>query len=206
MSKALITTVPFGDKNRLPFELLKNAGIDYLINPHNKKLTEDELADSSADLELDRQGVGVVELEGDASFEARIDPAGILDEQAHAPDGAPALDEGGQAGGHLHVFQGGGQEKRVGRKRDLVAFETPVLDLGGHRQAVHAVLVDEQEMAAEPAIDGGGLDGVFGQGFDRQLAAVEHFPDGLVGKNHLGQPAQGLRPPSTPLVVMATAS
>ena len=42
-SKALITTVPFGDKNRLPLELLENAGIEYLINPHNKKLTESQL-------------------------------------------------------------------------------------------------------------------------------------------------------------------
>jgi len=45
MSKALITTVPFGDKNRLPLELLERAEIDYLINPLNKKLTELELAD-----------------------------------------------------------------------------------------------------------------------------------------------------------------
>ena len=33
MSKVLITTVPFGDKNRLPIEQLKAAGIKYLINP-----------------------------------------------------------------------------------------------------------------------------------------------------------------------------
>ena len=45
MPKALITTVPFGDKNRLPLELLESAEIDYLINPLNKKLTEDELAE-----------------------------------------------------------------------------------------------------------------------------------------------------------------
>ena len=41
--KALITTVPFAEKNKLPFELLEAAGIEYLINPLNKKLTEDEL-------------------------------------------------------------------------------------------------------------------------------------------------------------------
>ena len=52
MSKTLITTVPFGDKNPLPLELLKNAGIDYLINPHNKKLTEDELADLVTDFDV----------------------------------------------------------------------------------------------------------------------------------------------------------
>ena len=42
MPKSLITTVPFGDKNRLPIELLENAEIEYLINPLNKKLTEDK--------------------------------------------------------------------------------------------------------------------------------------------------------------------
>ncbi len=32
-AKALITTVAFGDRNRLPLELLENAGIEYVINP-----------------------------------------------------------------------------------------------------------------------------------------------------------------------------
>ena len=45
MPKVLITTVPFGDKNRLPLELLESAGIEYQINPFNKKLTEAQLAD-----------------------------------------------------------------------------------------------------------------------------------------------------------------
>ena len=45
MDKALITTVPFGDENRLPLELLEEAGIEYLINPLGRKLTEQELAD-----------------------------------------------------------------------------------------------------------------------------------------------------------------
>jgi D-3-phosphoglycerate dehydrogenase / 2-oxoglutarate reductase len=52
MAKALITTVPFGDKNRLPLELLENAGIEYLINPLNKKLTEDQLADMVGDFDV----------------------------------------------------------------------------------------------------------------------------------------------------------
>jgi len=52
MSKALITTVPFGDKNRLPLDLLEEAGIDYLINPLNKKLTEDELAEMVTDFDV----------------------------------------------------------------------------------------------------------------------------------------------------------
>lgn len=49
MNKTLITTVPFGDKNSLPFELLKQAGIEYTVNPLNKKLTEDELASMIGD-------------------------------------------------------------------------------------------------------------------------------------------------------------
>lgn len=41
--KVLITTVPFGEKNRLPLDLLEKSKIEYLINPLNKKLTESEL-------------------------------------------------------------------------------------------------------------------------------------------------------------------
>ena len=52
MAKALITTVPFADKNRLPLELLENAGIDYLINPYNKKMTQDQLAELVTDFDV----------------------------------------------------------------------------------------------------------------------------------------------------------
>jgi D-3-phosphoglycerate dehydrogenase / 2-oxoglutarate reductase len=45
MFKVLITTVPFAKKNKLPLELLQKAGIEYLINPLNKKLTEEELSE-----------------------------------------------------------------------------------------------------------------------------------------------------------------
>jgi len=38
--KLLITTVPFGEKNRLPLDMLEEAGIEYLINPTGKKYTE----------------------------------------------------------------------------------------------------------------------------------------------------------------------
>ena len=41
--KVLITTVPFGNKNRLPLDLLKKSNIEYIINPLNKKLNEEEL-------------------------------------------------------------------------------------------------------------------------------------------------------------------
>ena len=52
MSKTLITTVPFGDKNTYPLDLLKKSNIDYLINPLNKKLTEDELAEMIVDFDV----------------------------------------------------------------------------------------------------------------------------------------------------------
>lgn len=52
MDKVLITTVPFGDMNRLPLEQLEASGIEYLINPLNKKLTENELADMVTDFDV----------------------------------------------------------------------------------------------------------------------------------------------------------
>ena len=52
MSKVLITTVPFGDKNQLPLKMLDNSGIEYLINPLNKKLTESELTEMISDYDV----------------------------------------------------------------------------------------------------------------------------------------------------------
>ena len=51
MAKVLITTIPFGDKDYLPLNLLENAGIEYLINPFNKKITEDQLTDIITDFD-----------------------------------------------------------------------------------------------------------------------------------------------------------
>jgi len=52
MSKVLITTVPFADKDPMPIKLLDEAGIDYLINPIGRKLQEDELADMICDFDV----------------------------------------------------------------------------------------------------------------------------------------------------------
>ncbi len=49
--KVLITTVPFGEKNRLPLDLLEKYGIEYLINPLNRKLTENELTEMLSDFD-----------------------------------------------------------------------------------------------------------------------------------------------------------
>ncbi len=50
--KALVTTVPFGSKNRLPLDLLEQNNIQYVINPLNKKLTENELVEMVSDFDI----------------------------------------------------------------------------------------------------------------------------------------------------------
>lgn len=52
MFKVLITTVPFGEKDSKPLDLLDANNIEYLINPLNKKLTEDELIDFVSDYDV----------------------------------------------------------------------------------------------------------------------------------------------------------
>lgn len=52
MPRVLITTVPFADRNRLPLELLDGAGVEWLINPIGRKLSEDELADMIEDVDV----------------------------------------------------------------------------------------------------------------------------------------------------------
>jgi len=49
MPKALITTIPFAEQNKLPRELLVNSDIEFVVNPLNRKLKEDELADMISD-------------------------------------------------------------------------------------------------------------------------------------------------------------
>ena len=49
--RVLITTVPFGSRDRTPLDLLEAAGIDYLINPLNRKLKESELAEMIPDFD-----------------------------------------------------------------------------------------------------------------------------------------------------------
>lgn len=52
MARALITTTPFGDGNRLPLEMLQSAGIEFVINPLGRRLKEQELADMVADFDV----------------------------------------------------------------------------------------------------------------------------------------------------------
>lgn len=52
MAKVLITTVPFGNLNSLPFEQLNAAGAEYLVNPLGRKLREDELVELIGDFDV----------------------------------------------------------------------------------------------------------------------------------------------------------
>lgn len=52
MPKVLITTVPFADKNKQPLNLLELYGFEYLINPLNKKLNENELIELVTDFDV----------------------------------------------------------------------------------------------------------------------------------------------------------
>jgi D-3-phosphoglycerate dehydrogenase / 2-oxoglutarate reductase len=50
--RVLITTVPFGEVNRHPLDLLDKAGVHYVINPIGRKLREEELAEMAGDFDI----------------------------------------------------------------------------------------------------------------------------------------------------------
>ena len=52
MLKTLITTVPFGEVNKLPIEMMENNNIDYTINSLNRKLSENELLEMVSDFDI----------------------------------------------------------------------------------------------------------------------------------------------------------
>jgi D-3-phosphoglycerate dehydrogenase len=52
MSKILITTVPFGNIDSTPIDLLKSIGADFTFNPLNRRLTENELAQMVAEYSI----------------------------------------------------------------------------------------------------------------------------------------------------------
>jgi D-3-phosphoglycerate dehydrogenase len=52
VARVLITTVPFAVHNRLPLDLLEGIGVDYVINPIGRRLTEDELAGLAGNAEI----------------------------------------------------------------------------------------------------------------------------------------------------------
>jgi D-3-phosphoglycerate dehydrogenase len=60
VTKILISTVPFAEKNGIPIQLLKEAGIEYLINPIGRKLREDELAEMIGDFDILIAGTEII--------------------------------------------------------------------------------------------------------------------------------------------------
>lgn len=50
--RVLITTIPFGEVNRRPLELLEAVGVDYAINPIGRKLREEELTELIGDFDV----------------------------------------------------------------------------------------------------------------------------------------------------------
>jgi D-3-phosphoglycerate dehydrogenase len=50
--RVLITTVPFGEVDRRPLDLLEAEGIDYVINPIGRRLRTEELADMIGDIDV----------------------------------------------------------------------------------------------------------------------------------------------------------
>lgn len=50
--RVLITTIPFGEVDRRPLDLLDEAGVEYIINPVGRKLRENELAELIGDVEV----------------------------------------------------------------------------------------------------------------------------------------------------------
>jgi D-3-phosphoglycerate dehydrogenase len=58
--RALITTFPFAKYDHTPLTLLKESGIDYVINPLGRKFTEDELAGAICNFDLVIAGTEVI--------------------------------------------------------------------------------------------------------------------------------------------------
>ena len=52
MPRALITTIPFGERDATPLHLMETAGIEYTINPLGRKVTENELAELITDFDI----------------------------------------------------------------------------------------------------------------------------------------------------------
>lgn len=147
---------------------------------------EDDLAHAFAGLEFYREGAGVVEFEGDAAFEAGVDEAGVLDEEANTADGAAAFDEGDDVVGDFEIFLGGGEEEGFGGDGDGVAGDFAVFDFVVKVDDVHLVFFEDEEMVAEAAIDGGGLNGFFVDWFADDGAFFDKVAEGLVGDDHGG--------------------
>ena len=60
--KAFISTIPFGEIDPLPIELLRSHGIDFRINPYGRKITTTELASEIKDSDILIAGTEVIDI------------------------------------------------------------------------------------------------------------------------------------------------
>ncbi len=144
---------------------------------------EDELADAASGFDAHGGGIGVVEFEGDGAFESGVDPAGVLDEEAEAADGAAALDEGGEVVGQPDDLDGGGEDEAACGDDEFVGGDLVVL--GGLGQGAYAVGgARREEGVSQAQVDGGGSDLLGPDRLDRQFVRFQHFFNRFVGQNH----------------------
>lgn len=77
MPKILITTIPFGDPESLPLRMLKEAGIEYTINPFERKINENDLKEIISEYDgiiagTEKISKDVIDLAPDLKIIARV--------------------------------------------------------------------------------------------------------------------------------------
>lgn len=149
-------------------------------------LREDDLADAAACGELDRERVGVEDLQRDFAFKSRVDPSGVLDEESHTADGATAFDEGGHIVRQADDLYGRGEDEGFRRDDNLFPVDFTVVQRLIHGDDFRGVLVQDQEVRAEAEIDGGRLDLVVFNRRDGYGAVGQVGSEGGVGEDHRG--------------------
>ncbi len=136
-----------------------------------------ELANPSSGVDLEGNVIGIVELKGDLSLKSSVDPAGILDEKAHATNRAAAFDKRGEIRGEFDIFDRGCEQEGMGGDGHKVALDSVVFDLLVKGKEGVGVFCFE-EMSPEPAIDGGGLNV---PGFVRAEPQFSRLDEGVQG-------------------------
>ncbi len=146
--------------------------------------TKNQLADPAPGLKSYGKRIGIVKFKRDLSFKTGVDPAGVLNKKPDAPDGAAAFDEGGEVIGQPDKFHGGGEQKGMGRNGDFRTLDLAIENLSVEVDHVHLPILNHQKIRAQPAIYAGGLDRLFVEGGDSQLAALDQPFESRIRKNH----------------------
>lgn len=93
-----------------------------IVGSHSRmvKLGKHKLPHSSASSEKDGVVAGIEQLKGDFTFKSRINPPGILNEEANSANGASSLNECGDIRRELDILLGSGKHKLLGLQDELV--------------------------------------------------------------------------------------